>query len=53
MTVQCPHDADPGEHRRATKLHNQQQGFHRGLPFRGIVLGLGQLGDVGAPRRAR
>jgi hypothetical protein len=27
-------------------LGNQQQRFHRGLPFFGIVFGLGQFGDV-------
>jgi hypothetical protein len=25
---------------------DQQQRFHRGLPFVGIVFGLGQFGDV-------
>jgi hypothetical protein len=46
VTVQCPHDTDPGEHRRAAKLGNKKQRLHRGLPFRGVVLGLGQLGGV-------
>jgi hypothetical protein len=41
VTIQRPHDADPGEHRRAAALGNQQQRFHRGLPFFGIVFGPG------------
>ena len=46
MTVERPHHADPGEHRRATALSNQQERFQRGLPFGGIVFDLGELGDV-------
>jgi hypothetical protein len=47
MTIERPHHAYPGEHRRAAALGNQQQRFHRGLPFGGIVFGLWELGDVG------
>jgi hypothetical protein len=45
-SVQRPHDPDPGEHRRAAKLGNEKQGFHCGLPFRGIVLGFRKFGDL-------
>jgi hypothetical protein len=27
--VQCPHDADAGEHRRPAERHDQDQGLHR------------------------
>ena len=47
VTVQCPHDADPGQRRRATALRNEDQRFHSGLPFRRGVFGLRQLRDVG------
>jgi hypothetical protein len=47
VTVQCQHHAYPGEHRWPVTLCNQQQRRHRCLPFRGAVLGLRQLGDVG------
>jgi hypothetical protein len=40
------HDADSGEHRRPTQRRDQDQGFHRRLPFLGFVLGLRQLRDV-------
>jgi hypothetical protein len=46
VTIERSHHADPGEHRRATALGNQQKRLHRGLPFCGIVFGLGELGDV-------
>ena len=46
MTIQRPHHAYPGEHRRAVALGNQQKRFHRGLPFCGIVFGLGELDDA-------
>ena len=48
MTVQCPHDADPREHRRASERRDQDQAFHCGLPFLDLVNGLRKLGDVGA-----
>jgi hypothetical protein len=44
--VQCLHDANAREHRRARPTSRQYQRFHRGLPFHGIVFCLGQLGDV-------
>jgi len=34
-----------GEHRRSAALSNKQQRFRRGLPFCGIVFGLGELRD--------
>ena len=46
VSVQCSHDADPGEHRRATGFSDQDQDLHRGLPFGGGVLGLRRLGDL-------
>ena len=46
VTVQCPHHAYPGEHRRAAALSDQQKSFHCGLPFCGIVFGVGELSDV-------
>jgi hypothetical protein len=46
VAVQCPHDADPGEHRRAARCRHQDQGFHCRLPLRGFVLGLRKLDDV-------
>jgi hypothetical protein len=45
VPVQRPHDADPGEHRRAA-ARNKHQCLHRGLPFRRHVLGSRKLGDV-------
>ena len=32
--VQCLHDADPREHRRAAEVGHQHQSFDGGLPFR-------------------
>jgi hypothetical protein len=43
VTVQSPHDADPRKHRWAARRRDQDQGFHRSLPFRGLVLALGSL----------
>ena len=48
VTVQRPHDADPGEHRRPAALCNEDQRFHCGLPFGRRVLGFRQLHDVGS-----
>jgi hypothetical protein len=42
-SVKRSHHAYPDEHRRPVALGNQQQRFHRGLPFFGIVFCLGQL----------
>ena len=47
MTLERPHYAYPGEHRRAAALGNQQQRFHGCLPFPGIVFRLGKLHEVG------
>jgi hypothetical protein len=44
--VQCPHEANPREHRRALRRGDQDQGFHGGLPLCGLVLGLRKLRDV-------
>jgi hypothetical protein len=41
VTIERPHHAYPGEHRRAAALSNQQKRFHRGLSFCGIVFVLG------------
>jgi hypothetical protein len=46
--VQCPHDADPREHRRAAVRRHQDQGFHRRLPIQRFVFRLRQFGYVGA-----
>ena len=40
------HDADASEHRRPVMFGDEQQGLHRVLPFVGVVLCLGQFGDV-------
>jgi hypothetical protein len=41
VPVERPHDADPGEHHRAAKFRDQEQRFHCGLPFWGVVLAFG------------
>jgi hypothetical protein len=41
--VQCPHHADPREHRWPVMFGDQQQRFHRRLPFLGIVFRLRQF----------
>jgi hypothetical protein len=46
VTVQRSHHTYPGEHRWPVMLRNQQERLHRGLPFFGIVVCLGELGDV-------
>jgi hypothetical protein len=46
VAIERPHDADPRKHRRAAKVRNQHQGFHRGLPFGRVVLDLRQFSDV-------
>src|SRR3984893_5679277 len=45
--VQGQHDADPREYGRASVRGDQDEGFHRRLPFRGLVLSLRELRDVG------
>jgi hypothetical protein len=47
VTVQGSHDADPRKHRRPAFRCEQDQRFHRRLPFRRLVLGFRQPGDVG------
>jgi hypothetical protein len=39
VTVQRFHDTDASEHRRAVVFGHQNQRFHRGLPFLGVVFG--------------
>lgn len=46
VAVQCLHDADPREHRRAAVCRDQDQRFHRRLPLLGLMLGLPKLRDV-------
>lgn len=46
VPVDRSHDADAREQRWPVLFCDQQQRFQRGLPFVGIVFGLGQLGDV-------
>jgi hypothetical protein len=41
--AQCPHDADPRKHRRASERRDQDQGLHSGLPLCGGVLCFGRL----------
>jgi hypothetical protein len=43
VTIERSHHPYPGEHRRAAALSDQQKRFHRGLPFLGIVFGLGEF----------
>jgi len=40
------HDADPRERRRSAERRDQDQRFHCGLPFRGLVLSPWKLRDV-------
>src|SRR5258706_6040336 len=53
VSVQRPHDADAGKHRRPARRCHQDQGFHSGLPLRSLVLGLGKLRDVVAGTMSR
>lgn len=46
VPVQRSHHADACEHRWPVMLCNEKQRLHRGLPFRGVVFGLGQFGYV-------
>src|SRR6266436_7230791 len=51
--VQCPHHANPSEHRRSAVLDHQHQRLDRGLPFRERGFLFWQAGDVvaGVPQR--
>jgi hypothetical protein len=42
VTVERSHHAYPSEHRRAIMFGNQHERQHRGLPFFGIMFGLGR-----------
>ena len=55
VPIERLHDADAREQRWPVKFCDQQQRFRRGLPFVGIVSGLGQFGDVlgGIAQRAQ
>ena len=44
--MQRSHHRYPRHHRIAATLPDQHQHRHRGLPFRGVVFGLGEFGDV-------
>jgi hypothetical protein len=46
LAVQGSHDTDARKHRRAAERYHQDQRLHSGLPLRGLVLGLRELGDV-------
>jgi hypothetical protein len=46
VTVQRPHDADPGQHRWPAVFGYEDQRLHGGLPFRRGVLGFRQLRGV-------
>src|SRR5260370_36991086 len=48
VPIQGPHDTDACKPCRPAERRDQDQGFHRGLPLCGLVLGLRELGDVGA-----
>jgi len=48
VTIERPHHAYARKHCWPAQFCGQDQGFHRGLPFRGRVFRLWQLGDVGA-----
>jgi hypothetical protein len=48
VSVQRSHHTDPGHHCRAVLFGDQDQAFHRCLPFRCFVFSLWQLGDVGS-----
>jgi hypothetical protein len=41
-----PRQADPRQHRGAAQCRDQDQGFHRGLQFRRLVLRFRKLRDV-------
>jgi hypothetical protein len=38
VAIERLHDADPRKHRRPAMRRDQDQGFHRRLPFLGLVL---------------
>ena len=48
VTIERPHHAYARKHCWPAQFCGQDQGFHRGLPFRGRVFRLWQLGDVGS-----
>jgi hypothetical protein len=55
VAIQSPHYADAREQRWPVKFRDQQQRFHRGLPFVGIVFRFRQFSDVlgGIAQRAQ
>jgi hypothetical protein len=46
VAVERPHDAYARQHCRPAARCDEHQGFHRGLPLGGGMLGLRKLGDV-------
>jgi hypothetical protein len=46
VAVQCPHDADPREHRRPAVRRDQDQGLHCCLLLRRFVLSRPKFRDV-------
>ena len=47
VTTESSRHPYPRKHRRPAFRRDQDQGFHRCQPFRRLVLGLRQLGDLG------
>jgi hypothetical protein len=47
MSLQRSHHTYPGEHLWPIVFCDQQKRFRRGLPFRRLLFGFRQLGDVG------
>ena len=45
LSIERLHDADPGEHPRASQRYDQDQGFHCGLPFRGLMVSFRKARD--------
>jgi len=48
VPVQRPQHTNAGHHGRAIELDDQEQGFDRGLPLVGLLIGLRKLRDVSA-----
>ena len=48
VPVQGAHDADARKHRRPVALRNEDKRLHGGLPFRRVMFGFRQFGDIGA-----
>jgi hypothetical protein len=48
LSIKRSQHADPRKYRRTARRRDQDQSFHRSLPFLGFVLGLRKLRDVAA-----